>query len=96
MKRLRVLTLFLLGAGEGDGIHPSGFSSIKEKRENIFSSNLVTFLINQWSQFVPSNLRIDLSMLPWQWLKVREFENDISKKIFFSILTSEMELATIS
>ena len=43
------LTLFLLGGGGGGEIHPpSGFSSITQKREKIFSSNLVTFFIDKW------------------------------------------------
>ena len=42
------LTQFLLGGG--GGIHPpSGFCSITQKREKLFSSNLATFFIDKWA-----------------------------------------------
>ena len=55
-----------ISTGGGGGIHPpSGFSSITQKREILFSSNLATFSLIRGSQLALSNLRIDLSMLPW-------------------------------
>ena len=45
---------------------------------------------------MPSNLRIDLFVLPWQWLKLKGFKSEIFEQIFFLILTSEMESTTIN
>ena len=54
------------GGGGGVGFHPSsGYSSITQKREKIFSLNLVTFVIDKWVIICTIRLGIDLSMLPW-------------------------------
>ena len=91
------LTLSLLrGGGGGMESIPQAVFPALLRNEKRLSLKLGDFFMDQWVTIAPSNLRIDLSMFLWQWLKLREFENDIVKKKNFSILTSEMETATIN
>ena len=58
--------------------HPRAVFPALLRNEKRFSlQTWLPFSLISGSQFALSNLRMDLSMLPWQWLKLREFENDI-------------------
>ena len=76
-------TLFLLGGGGGWNPPPSGFSSITQKREKIFSLNLVTFFIDKWV----INFTIKLEDRPFRvamvTAQIKGYKVTFSKKQFF-------------
>ena len=73
---------------------PSGFSSITQKRKNIFSSNLVTF--GKWVTIYTIKLEDRSFHVAMAKTQIKGVNKEIFEKKFFSVLTSEMESATIN
>ena len=67
---------------------PERFSSITQKREKLFTSNLATFFIDKWVTICTIHVAMVMA-------QIKGFKNDIFKKRF-SILTIEMKAETIN
>ena len=73
----------------------SGFSSITQKREKLFSSNLATFFIDKWVTICSIKIEdrpfhVAIVMAQIKGAQIWHFQ-----KNFFSILTIEMKAVTI-
>ena len=62
--------------------NPSGFSSITQKREKIFSSNLVTSVIDKWITIYIIKLEDRPFLLAMATAQIKGVKDDIFEKIF--------------
>ena len=70
------------GGGGGDGIPSSGFSSITQKREKIFSSHLVTYFIDKWVTIFITKLEDRPFHVAMAMAQIKGVQNDIFEKTF--------------